>query len=306
MTGRKRTNSETENGDNNETKKPRVQKSLEAPFSFETERLENFVRIGREEALAGTASRPVRVYCDGIYDMFHAGHARQLKQAKEAFPNVYLMVGVVSDAVTHKFKGRTVMTDTERYEAIRHCKYADEVVQNAPWIIDQEFLDENQIDFVAHDDEPYTIGSAEDAYGFVKKAGMFLATQRTPGISTSDIICRIVKDYDVYVRRNLRRGYKRKDLNVGKLHETRIKVTDFVDDCKQQLTETRASLTDLVDEKSARINEFLRKWFTPISEVISNAISPSQTPPQTTEDSEDEETPADLPGAPLDTSTEIH
>lgn len=198
MTGRKRTNSETDHSDNNENKKPRVQKSLEAPFSFETERLENFVRIGREEALAGTASRPVRVYCDGIYDMFHAGkcyfyaptiaslgHARQLKQAKEAFPNVYLMVGVVSDAVTHKFKGRTVMSDTERYEAIRHCKYADEVVQNAPWIIDQEFLDENQIDFVAHDDEPYTIGSAEDAYGFVKKAGMFLATQRTPGISTS-------------------------------------------------------------------------------------------------------------------------
>jgi len=95
------------------------------------------------------------------------------------------MVGVVSDEVTHKFKGRTVMADTERYEAVRHCKYADEVVQNAPWIIDDDFLDKNQIDFVAHDDEPYTIGSAEDAYGFVKEKGMFLATQRTPGISTS-------------------------------------------------------------------------------------------------------------------------
>lgn len=69
MTGRKRSCSET--ADDNK-KKPRVQ-SLEAPFSFETKRLENFVRIGREEALAGTASRPVRVYCDGIYDMFHAG-----------------------------------------------------------------------------------------------------------------------------------------------------------------------------------------------------------------------------------------
>lgn len=71
MTGRKRIGSETED---ESAKKPRVQ-SLEAPFSSETERLENFVRIGREEALAGTASRPVRVYCDGIYDMFHAGKA---------------------------------------------------------------------------------------------------------------------------------------------------------------------------------------------------------------------------------------
>ena len=69
MTGRKRSCSEI--ADDNK-KKARVQ-SLEAPFSFETKLLENFVRIGREEALDGTANRPVRVYCDGIYDMFHAG-----------------------------------------------------------------------------------------------------------------------------------------------------------------------------------------------------------------------------------------
>lgn len=49
----------------------------------------------------------------------------------------------------------------------------------------------------------------------VKKAGRFKETKRTDGVSTSDIIMRIVKDYNEYVMRNLARGYTRKDLGVS-------------------------------------------------------------------------------------------
>lgn len=71
---------------------------MAAPFSTDPEAVAerercSYGRIPRAVAVAGTANRRVRVYSDGIYDMFHQGHARQLQQAKTVFPNVYLIVG---------------------------------------------------------------------------------------------------------------------------------------------------------------------------------------------------------------------
>ncbi|CAN0890747.1 Choline-phosphate cytidylyltransferase 1 [Linum grandiflorum] len=166
-----------------------------------------------------SSDKPVRVYADGIYDLFHFGHARSLEQAKKSFPNSYLLVGCCNDETTHKYKGKTVMTEAERYESLRHCKWVDEVIPDAPWVIDQEFLDKHNIDYVAHDALPYAdaSGAGKDVYEFVKKVGRFKETKRTDGISTSDIIMKILKDYNQYVLRNLDRGYTRKELGEKRL-----------------------------------------------------------------------------------------
>lgn len=214
-------------------------------------------RITMDQVASGSAPRRVRVYTDGIYDMFHQGHARQLMQAKTVFPNVYLIVGVCSDRTTHARKGKTVMADEERYEAVRHCRYVDAVLRDAPWEIDDRFLAEHKIDFVAHDDIPYANENGEDIYGGLKEKGMFVGTRRTDGVSTSDVICRIVRDYDMYIRRNLRRGYSAKDFNVSYLKEKKLKLQNKMEELKDRskrvmgtIGEKRVDMLQRWEEKS--------------------------------------------------------
>jgi len=261
-----------------------------APLSYEPlaqeerDSIDYSVKITKEMAETGKAHRRVRVYADGIYDLFHQGHARQMMQAKNVFPGceVYLMVGCCNDQLTHANKGKTVMTDEERYEALRHCRYVDEVIVDAPWTLDEEFLQHHKIDFVAHDEAPYTTGTtAEDVYAFVKEKGMFVATQRTEGVSTSDIVARIVRDYDTYVRRNLARGYSRQELNLGFVKGQTYKLQNKVDEIK---TGVHEKIHRWEEQSKELISNFLVMFGGPSLEQIMNsgivrAISPQPSPP---------------------------
>ena len=119
MSGRKRRSNESKlsDSDNGDREEPgsstRLCSSvLEAALSSEEralkerESIDYSIRITKEMAESGSAPRRVRVYADGIYDLFHQGHARQLLQAKNIFPNseVYLLVGCCNDKLTHSHK----------------------------------------------------------------------------------------------------------------------------------------------------------------------------------------------------------
>ncbi|KAJ5226734.1 uncharacterized protein N7469_006740 [Penicillium citrinum] len=172
--------------------------------------------------------RSVRVYADGVFDLFHLGHMRQLEQAKKAFPDTYLIVGVTGDEETHMRKGLTVLSGAERAETIRHCKWVDEVIPNCPWVVTPEFLSEHQIDYVAHDDLPYQAAEGDDIYEPIKAQGKFLVTQRTEGVSTTGIITRIVRDYDQYISRQFKRGASRQELNVSWLKKNELEIKRHV------------------------------------------------------------------------------
>eukprot|EP00455_Lapot_gusevi_P003152 TRINITY_DN11300_c0_g1_i2.p1 TRINITY_DN11300_c0_g1~~TRINITY_DN11300_c0_g1_i2.p1 ORF type:complete len:336 (-),score=100.15 TRINITY_DN11300_c0_g1_i2:823-1758(-) len=212
--------------------------------------------------------RPIRIYADGIYDLFHYGHARALLQAKNLFPNVYLLVGVCNDELTHRMKGKTVMNDQERYEAVRHCKHVDEVVENAPWVLDPEFLALHQIDYVTHDAAPYAASGVSDVYAFLKESGRFIPTERTEGISTSDLIMRIVRDYDDFVRRNLARGYKRQDMNVSFLKEKQIRLMEVGDRVDHKLDEIQSNIETNVSNLTGNIEKWAGKAETLLDEFM--------------------------------------
>lgn len=90
-------------------------------------------------------------------------------------------MGCCNDELTHRFKGETVvrepscecvgvlkpstplpgpltlslqLTEKERYENLRHCRWVDQVIPDAPWVVTPEFLEKHDIDFVSWDAPP--------------------------------------------------------------------------------------------------------------------------------------------------------
>ncbi|XP_063681455.1 choline-phosphate cytidylyltransferase A-like [Bolinopsis microptera] len=205
----------------------------------------------------------IRVYVDGVFDMFHFGHARYIMQAKNMFPNTYVIAGVSAGSTTLELKGQTVMTEEERCESVRQCRYVDEVICPAPWCINKEFLHEHNIDFVVQNDAPYPMGDNPDIYKPIKDAGMFLPVIRTNSVSTSDYITRIIAEYDKYLQRNLERGYSRHDLGITFLKEKRLEVRRRVEGVHKAI--------------NGYIADFMEYFYEPISHRIVDFISPQNS-----------------------------
>lgn len=141
-----------------------------------------------------TGKKRIRVYMDGCFDLMHYGHANALRQAKDLGDE--LVVGVVSDEEIIANKGPPVLSMEERLSLVSGLKWVDEVIASAPYEITEQFMkrlfNEHKIDYIIHGDDPCLLPDGTDAYALAKKAGRYKQIKRTEGVSSTDIVGRIL------------------------------------------------------------------------------------------------------------------
>ncbi|XP_076908042.1 ethanolamine-phosphate cytidylyltransferase-like [Bidens hawaiensis] len=141
-----------------------------------------------------SGKKRIRVYMDGCFDLMHYGHANALRQAKALGDE--LVVGIVSDEEIIKNKGPPVLSMEERLALVSGLKWVDEVIPNAPYAITEDFMNrlfnEHKIDYIIHGDDPCLLPDGSDAYALAKKVGRYKQIKRTEGVSSTDIVGRIL------------------------------------------------------------------------------------------------------------------
>ncbi|THX49152.1 ethanolamine-phosphate cytidylyltransferase, partial [Aureobasidium pullulans] len=131
-----------------------------------------------------------RVWVDGCFDFAHHGHAGAMLQARRL--GTELLVGVHSDEAILENKGPTVMTLDERCAAVDACRWATMSIPHAPYVTSLPWISHYGAKYVVHGDDITSDANGYDCYRFVKEAGRFKVVKRTPGISTTDLVGRML------------------------------------------------------------------------------------------------------------------
>ena len=130
-----------------------------------------------------------RVYVDMVADLFHYGHVEFLRKARSL--GDYLLVGIHADDAVTSQKRSPILTMDERVASVNGCRYADEVLPNAPWRIERKWIEKHSIDLVVHGDD-YSEDQLKETHSVPMEMGIFRTVPYTPGISTTEIIRRII------------------------------------------------------------------------------------------------------------------
>lgn len=76
--------------------------------------------------------------------------------------------------------------------AVNACRWATKSIPYAPYVTSLPWISHYGCHYVVHGDDVTSDSGGEDCYRFVKAAGRFLVVKRTPGISTTDLVGRML------------------------------------------------------------------------------------------------------------------
>lgn len=111
-------------------------------------------------------------------------------QARQLGKELY--VGVHTDEDILHNKGPVVMRLDERMSAVNACKWLTKAIDGAPYVTDPDFIKQHGCKYVVHGDDITTDADGNDCYQVVKDLGMFVVVKRTPNISTTDLVGRML------------------------------------------------------------------------------------------------------------------
>src|SRR5699024_114663 len=135
----------------------------------------------RQDDSKETAVGERTVITFGTYDVFHVGHVRLLRRARELGDR--LVVGISSDALNISKKGRPpVYTQAERTEIVASLRDVDDVFIEESLDLKREYILEHEADILTMGDD--WKGRFDDM-GDICKVVYF---PRTPSVSTTALI----------------------------------------------------------------------------------------------------------------------
>jgi ethanolamine-phosphate cytidylyltransferase len=79
-----------------------------------------------------------------------------------------------------------------RVAAVEACRWATKCVPFAPYVTSLPWVSHYGCKYVVHGDDITSDSNGDDCYRFVKAAGRFKVVKRTPGISTTDLVGRML------------------------------------------------------------------------------------------------------------------
>lgn len=96
-----------------------------------------------------------------------------------------MLVGVYAEAPPH---APAIFNHLERLETVRHIRYIDELIPEAPLQLTEEFIREWNIDYVAYEEDT---AWNDPGYQLARKLGKFLPLRSTGAITTGEVLQRL-------------------------------------------------------------------------------------------------------------------